>query len=74
MFTAQIHSLIKKEKGSFWSGLKLKGIISREVEGLQMILMDRAWVPDVPLEVYFIIIIFLHIVFKFKFFSGLSFY
>ena len=30
----------------------LKGIVSRDFGGLQMILMNRAWVPDVPLEVY----------------------
>ena len=29
-----------------------KGIVSRDFEGLQMILMNRTWVPDVPLEVY----------------------
>ena len=31
-----------------------------------MILMDRAWVPDVPLEVYFLFIYFL----SFKFSAG----
>ena len=36
-----------------------KGIVSRDYGGLQMILMDGACVPDVPLEVYF----FSHIVF-----------
>ena len=32
--------------------LKVKGIVSRDFGGLQMILMDRIWVPDVPLEAY----------------------
>ena len=35
-------------------GSKIKGIVSRNFGGLQMILMDEAWVPDVPLEVYFV--------------------
>ena len=30
-----------------------KGIVSRDFGGLQMILMDRIVVPDVPLEVFF---------------------
>ena len=30
----------------------VKGIVSRDFGGLQMILMDRIGVPDVPLEVY----------------------
>ena len=33
----------------------LKGIVSRDFEGLQMILMNRSWVPEVPLVVcYFL--------------------
>ena len=31
----------------------LKGIVSRDFGGLQMILMERIYVPNVPLEVYF---------------------
>ena len=27
---------------------KVKGIVSRDFRGLQMISMDRAWVPGVP--------------------------
>ena len=30
----------------------LKRIVSRDFGGLQMILMNRTWGPDVPLEVY----------------------
>ena len=33
-------------------GNTLKGIVSRDFGGLQMILMNRIGVPDVPLEVY----------------------
>ena len=32
----------------------LKGIVSRDFQGLQMILMDRAWAPGIPLYVYFL--------------------
>ena len=32
--------------------LKLKGIVSRDFGGLQMILVNRIGIPDVPLEVY----------------------
>ena len=35
------------EKISFF-----KGIVSRDFDGLQMILVNRTGVPDVPLEVY----------------------
>ena len=42
---------------------KLKGIVSRNVEGLQMILMNRAWVPDVPLKVNSFLKLHFHIVF-----------
>ena len=31
----------------------IKGIVSRDFGGLQMILIDRIGVPDVPLDVYF---------------------
>ena len=31
---------------------KLKGIVSRDIEGLQMILMNRAWVPCVPQDFF----------------------
>ena len=30
---------------------ELKGKVSRDFRGLQMILMDRTWPPDVPLKV-----------------------
>ena len=41
----------------------LKGIVSRDFEGLQMILMNRLCVPDVPLEVYSFLNLHLHIAF-----------
>ena len=41
----------------------IKGIVSRDFEWLQMILMDRLCVPDVPLEVYSFLNLHLHIVF-----------
>ena len=40
-----------------------KGIVSRDFEGLEMILMDRICVPDVPLEVYSFLNLHLHIAF-----------
>ena len=42
---------------------RLKGIVSRDFEGLEMILMDRIGVPDVPLEVYIFLNLHLHIAF-----------
>ena len=30
--------------------MTFKGIVSRDFRGLQMILMDRAWIPGVPLD------------------------
>ena len=43
----------------------LKGIVSRDFEWLQMTLINRLCVPDVPLEVNFFLNLHLHIVFKF---------
>ena len=43
----------------------LKGIVSRDFEWLQTILMNRLCVPDVPLEVYSFLNSHLHTVFKF---------
>ena len=40
----------------------LKGIVSRDFEGLQMILMNRSWVPDVPLVVCYFLNFRFHIV------------
>ena len=40
-----------------------KGIVSWDFEWLQMILMNRLFVPDVPLEVYSFLYWYLHIVF-----------
>ena len=53
--------------GAFLSDLTtripFKGIVSRDFEGLQMILMDRIGVPDVLLEVYSFLNLHLHIAF-----------
>ena len=38
-----------------------KGIVSRDFRGLQVILMDRAWVPDIQPEVYLFVILLFHI-------------
>ena len=43
----------------------LKGIVSRDFEWLQTILMNRLCVPDVPLEVYSFLNSHLHTVFNF---------
>ena len=43
-------------------GSNLKGIVSRDFGGLQMILMDRIGVPDVPLEAYSFLNFRFHIV------------
>ena len=43
----------------------LKGIVSRDFEWLQTILMNRLCVPDVPLEVYSFLNFCFHIVIKF---------
>ena len=53
-----------------------KGIVSRDFGGLQMILMDRIGVLDVPLKVYSFLNFCFHIVIycKFKVLSGLRFY
>ena len=32
--------------------VRVKGIVSIDFGGLHIILMNRTWVPDVPLEVY----------------------
>ena len=34
-------------------GASFEGIVSRDFDWLQMILINRTWVPDVPLEVFF---------------------
>ena len=41
----------------------IKETVSRDFRCLQMILMNRTWVPDVPLEVYSFLNLHLHIVF-----------
>ena len=47
------------------SKILFKGIVSRDFEGLQMILMHRTWVPNVPMKVYSFLKLHLHIVFLF---------
>ena len=37
-----------------------KGIVSRDFEGLQIILMNRTWVPGVPLDVWFLFFVFIY--------------
>ena len=39
----------------------LKGIVSRDFQWLQMILVDVAWVPDVPLKVYYFFNLCFHV-------------
>ena len=56
--------LLKEDKHFLQSyNSMFKGIVSRDFEWLQMILMDRIGVPDVPLEVYSFLKLHLHIVF-----------
>ena len=50
---------------------EFKGIVSRDFGGLQIILMDRIYVPDVSLEVYSFLNLHLHIcLLIFKFTAG----
>ena len=42
----------------------LKGTVSRDFGRLQIIVMHRAWVPDVPLEVYLFLNFSFYIVLK----------
>ena len=43
----------------------IKGIVSRDFEGLQIILMNRSWVPDDPLVVCYFLNFRFHISSKF---------
>ena len=52
----------------------LKGIVSRDFGGLQMIIMDRAKVHDIPLKVYFLLFYFLYCFFSFKLSVGKAFF
>ena len=47
-----------------YSYVAFKGIVSRDFRGLHMILINRAWVPNTPLEVYYFCYSCLHIAFK----------
>ena len=51
----------------------LKGIVLRNFEWLQIILMNRSWVPDVPLKVYSFLNLHLHTIFKVKSFERVKF-
>ena len=53
--------MISRKSLDLWP--ELKGIVSRDFEWLQMILMNRLCVPDVPLEVYSFLNSHLHTVF-----------
>ena len=53
---------------------EFKEIVTRDFGGLQMILMIRAWVPDVPLKVcFYFILLFHNVFFSFKFSGGKAF-
>ena len=43
----------EKIKQTSLSSERLRGIVSRDFGWLQMILMDKAWVLDIPLEFFF---------------------
>ena len=60
---SSLTSTMAKEWIQIFLNWNLKGIVSRDFEGLQMILMDRIGVPDVPLEVYSFLNLHLHIAF-----------
>ena len=54
---------------------EFKGIVSQDFDWLQMILMNKTWIPDVPLEVYcFFKFSLSYSFFKFKVLSGLSYF
>ena len=46
--------------------MAFKGIVSRDFGGLQMILMKRIVVPDVPLDVYLFLNFRFHVVQSFE--------
>ena len=53
-------------------GVGLKGIVTRDFGGLQMILMDKIGAPDVPLKVFFFT--FSYCYYSFKTSVGKSFF
>ena len=65
---------------SFWIQIQIltvltfKGIVSRDFEGLQMILMNTLCAPDVPLVVYSFLNLHLHIAFWFLSFERVKFW
>ena len=54
---------IMRDLTIFSDGPVFKGIVSRDFDWVQMILMNRTWIPDVPLEVYCFLNFRFHIVF-----------
>ena len=56
---------MRRKSGNYPRKLEeiFKGIVSQDFEWLQMVLMDRLCVPDVPLEVYSFLNLHLHIAF-----------
>ena len=60
---------VQNDRKNYNLNYLFKGIVSRDFEGLQMILMNRSWVPDVPLVVcYFLNFRFhIHVVISSKF-------
>ena len=48
--------------GTCFASARFKGKVSRDFGGLQMILINRIGVPDVPLEVYSFLNFCFHIV------------
>ena len=46
----------------------LKGIVSQDFEGLQIIFMNRTWLPDVPLEAYLFLNFRFYVVLNFRFY------
>ena len=70
----EMFKILQNINNCFQETYTLKGIVSRDFRCLQMILTDRIGFPDVPLKVYSLFIYFFILFFKFKVFSGLSFY
>ena len=63
MYTLTVYMCVQSMLYTHLLFTAFKGIVSRDFEGLQMILMDRIGVPDVPLEVYYFLNFRFHIVF-----------
>ena len=59
---SQIEFTVHRQEKCSFLATHFKGIVSRDFEWLQMILMDGIVVPDVPLEVYSFLNLHFHIV------------